>query len=101
MQCLLSSSAAKVPPQRQQIPIATGLPPHSVAMQSMSSGSEYTSMPTDLSLASQSGTGQLLLSQTQKSQAPTMVAATTVGSLASAIPGVAAATSLAAQHGDR
>ncbi|KAK7484458.1 hypothetical protein BaRGS_00024343 [Batillaria attramentaria] len=89
---------AKVTPQRQQTPLATGLP-GPIAVQTVTSGSEYATLPDLGAMTSQAGASQLLLSQTHRGQAGTMGVSTGVATLSSSMPTVA--TSLAPQHTDR
>ena len=82
--------AAKVTPQRQQMPLTSGIPTP-IAVQAMTSGSEFTTMADLSAMVTQTGASQLLLSQTQRSQAGTVVAATTGPALSTSLPAAAAA----------
>ncbi|XP_076454246.1 uncharacterized protein LOC143289195 isoform X2 [Babylonia areolata] len=89
---------AKVTPQRQQLTLTSALPA-SIAVQT-TSGPELTSVADLSSIATQTGAGQLVLSQTPRTQTASVVTATTGGGvLTGAVP--TAVTSLAAQHGER
>ncbi|XP_070173074.1 histone deacetylase complex subunit SAP130-A-like [Littorina saxatilis] len=88
---------AKVTPQRQQISMS-GLPT-SIAVQAMSSGSEFTTVSDLSTMATQASAGQLLLSQTQRTQPGTLIAPTTGVSITTAMP--TAVASLAPHQGER
>ena len=72
------------------MPLTSGIPTP-IAVQAMTSGSEFTTMADLSAMVTQTGASQLLLSQTQRSQAGTVVAATTGPALSTSLPAAAAA----------
>ena len=81
------------------MPLTSGLPTP-IAVQAMTSGPDFTTMADLSAMVTQTGASQLLLSQTQRSQAGTVVAATSGSSMATTLPASAAALQTP-QHGDR